>query len=307
MKTQLGLVVAVAGLMASMIGCGQETEFVSIAGNPSGTPAYLWATGIADLASGELDSVNVTGEETGGYLNNAELFRDGEIEAGFTNSRIGLELYQEDIAQAWMNFASIEMHVVVPQDSEIETLDDLEDKRVGIGQPGGTSLMDAEEMIDVAGLTDEIDDFQMHVTDQVDMMKDGQLDVLIWNGSMPVPPVTDLATTMDVRFLDIPEEVVEGLAERSDAYGSRVIPTGTYEGQEEEVDTFGLQNILAVRQDLDDDTVYEMTKLILENRDELSNVHPAFGRMSADTVLEGLPMPAHPGAQRYFDEIGAEG
>ena len=85
------------------------------------------------------------------------------------------------------------------------------------------------------------------------------------------------------------------------------IPGGTYEDVADEVPTYGLANGLVISADVSEDRVYEMTKAVFENLDALAGVHPAFGKMSKETVLNGFGSPLHPGALRYYREIGVPG
>ncbi len=134
---------------------------VSIGSNPVGNTAYQWAAGISDLVNRKVEGVQMTAEGTKGYVANVRLMLNSDIEAGFSNSKLAYEAYKaegdySDVEPgrilSWMSIAPIVQHVVVLEGSDIKTLDDLKGKRVGMGQPGGTSMLDAEILLDTIGL-----------------------------------------------------------------------------------------------------------------------------------------------------------
>ncbi len=86
-----------------------------------------------------------------------------------------------------------------------------------------------------------------------------------------------------------------------------VIPAATYPGQTEDIQTIAKSNLLVARKDVDPEVVYQVTKAVFENLDFLRNIHDAMYETSVDRALVGVPMPLHPGALRYFQEIGLLG
>nr|WP_306265616.1 TAXI family TRAP transporter solute-binding subunit [Pararhizobium sp. IMCC3301] len=295
-----------------------QKTYISIGSNPIGNTAYQWAAGISDLANRNLENVEFTAEGTKGYLANVALMMDKQIEAGFANSKLAYEAYNalgdfadEEPGQimSWLSVAPILQHVVVPASSDIQSLEDLRAKRVGIGQPGGTSMLDAEILMGAVGLNPESDfeAFRVPLGQMAQMLGDGQIDALVWNGTHPLPPLLQLQSTSDIRILPIPGDVVDRIQKVSGAYQSGEIPANTYKGHIEAIPSYQLGNVLVVRADVSEDIVYETTKLIMENLDHMAGVHPAWGRVSLNTILTGFEAPLHPGALRYYREAGASG
>ena len=295
-----------------------QDTFVSIGSNPVGNTAYQWAAGIADLINRNVDGVQMTAEGTKGYVANVRLMLDSQIEAGFSNSKLAYEAYlgEGDYADvepgqilSWMSIAPIVQHVVVMEDSDIMDLSDLAGKRVGIGQPGGTSMLDAEILLEAIGLTpgEDFTDFRVKLGQMVEMLSDGQIDAFMWNGSIPLPPIIKLTSQNDIRILPIPTGVSDAIRAQYPAYSEGDLPANTYEDQPDAVPSYRLGNVLLIRADVDEEIVYQATKIVMENLDHMATVHPAWGRVSADSILGGFNAPLHPGALRYYREAGVPG
>lgn len=295
-----------------------KDTFISIGGNPIGATAYQWAAGLAELLNQKVKGINVTAEGTKGYAANVRLLLNGNIEAGFANSKQAREVYLAEGEYAgvkphqvvgWLSVAPIVEHVVVLENSGIKTLDDLKGKRVGIGQPGGTAMLDAENFMAAAHLKPGTDfkDFRVGLSEMADMLADGQLDAVVWTGSMPLPAVIKLLSQNKVRFIPIPPDVAEALHKSHPAYTKGVIPANTYAGQTQAIPSFQLSNVLLIRADQPEEQVYEMTKAIMENLKYMGGVHPVWKKVSKDTILDGFSTPIHPGALRYYREIGVPG
>lgn len=295
----------------------KETQFLSIAANPIGQAAYQWAAGISDLINKSNSNINATAEETKGYMENVRLLVDGEVELGFSNSILLNEAYygegsfeQNDAEKvlAVMSISPITMHIMTLEGSSVKSVDDFKGKRVGLGQIGGSSLIDALRLIEALGYEEsDFEGFKVNLAEQLDMLKNGQLDVAIWNGSVPLPAVTELATTKDVTFLPIPDEVSGKIIEEFPSYFDKDLEANTYPKQTEKINSYSLTNVLMANAEVSEEVVYMVTKLIMENLEELVSIHPSFGFLSPESVLEGLTVPLHPGALKYYKEANIPG
>ena len=308
--------VLLAGLLTTEVAQGQD-KFLSIGSCPVGCTAYTWSAGLADVINRNVKGVKATAEETKGYVDNVKLLQKGELEAGFANSLSSYEAYtatgpfagsQKGKVLSWMAIAPMAVHVITLKDGPVKSLADLKGKRIGMGQPGGTSLFDAEHLVDSLGLVPDKDfkAFRIRLGNMMDGLSDGNLDAAIWNGSFPLPPVIKLTATREVAVLPIPDDVFKKVQAKYPPYFRLTIPGKTYKGIDA-TSTYGLANALVISKEVPEDLVYSMTKAIFENLKTLKGVHPAFGRVSKETVLNGFAAPLHPGALKYFREIGVPG
>ena len=290
-------------------------DFFSIGSCPVGCTAYTWSAGIADVINKTVDGVEATAEETKGYVANINLLQDAEIEASMATSLSSYEAWaatgpyegsEPGKILSWMSIAPVAMHIITLADGPINSVEDLKGKRIGMGQPGGVSMLDANAMMDmIAG--EDFEPFRVRLGDMVDMLSDGNIDAALWNGSFPLPPVIKLAAQRDLKLIPISDEFFAQISAAYPPYFRLSIPGDTYEDVADDTPTYGLANGLVISADVSEDRVYEMTKAIFESLDDLAGVHPAFGRVSKETVLNGFGAPLHPGALKYYREIGVPG
>ncbi|GEM_PF-195975 len=295
---------------------GELAKVISIGGNPIGQTAYTWAAAISDIVNKKV-GVNATAEETKGYPENARLIVEGEIEFGFVNNMMLEQVYNATDSYTdmephkvlgVMSISPTEMHIFKMKGSDVDSVKDFKGKRIGLGQPGGISLEIAQKLLEALGYAEgDFKGFQVNLAEQCSMLQDGQLDVAIWIGSATLPAITELATSKDIEFLPIPDDVLDTLTAKYPSFSKCAIPAGSYRGQDEDVQTFCAENVLAAGADVTNETVYQVTKTIMENLDGLAQVHPSFGKVTKDTVLTGLTTPLHPGALRYYQEINVPG
>lgn len=220
----------------------------------------------------------------------------GNQEAGFRSPRDRLRA----IAAIYPNY----IQIVATRQSGVRTLDDLKGKRIAVGAPRSGTELNARAILQAAGLSYE--DMGQVVfkpyAESLELIKNGQLDVILQSAGLGMAAIRDLAASMPITFVPIPASVVKNIG--NDAYHARPIPGGTYTGQPRNVPTAAIANILVSQIKVSDELAYQMTKAIFENLDSLAEAHPAAKAITLKNAIEGLPIPLHPGAERFYKEVG---
>jgi TRAP transporter TAXI family solute receptor len=319
-RTQLKTLAFVAAAFTAASGMtpANAKTNVSIGSCPVGCTAYTWAAGIADIINKNVKDVQATAEETKGYVANVKLMGKGEMEAGMANSLSAYSAFKAEgpfkdakpgAVMSWISIAPMAVHIITLKGGAVKSVNDLKGKRIGMGQPGGTSMLDAEALVEGLGLKPGADfkDFRVRLGNMVNMLSDGNLDAAIWNGSFPLPPVIKLGAQHEVNLVSIPDDVYKRVSAKFPPYFQLKIPAKTYKGVDAPTSTYGLGNGLVINAKVSEQVVYDMTKAIMTNLDKLKGVHPALGRITKATVLNGFAAPLHPGALRYYREIGVPG
>lgn len=307
-------VISIAALAAE----AAEKTYVSFGSCPVGCTSYTWTAGIADVLNRKIKGIEAVAEATKGYIDNARLLSKGEIQVGMATTASAVDAYEGRGAfkgieagrvLSWMSIAPTYMHVLTLPGSTISSLADLKGKKVGMGQPGGTSLIDNQALMSTLGLVEGKDykAFKIRLGPMVDGLADGNIDVVLWDGSIPLGPVIKLTATHDIKLLEISDAELETLQAKYPAFFRVTIPAGLYKSVDSDVRVYGNGNAMTIDSKMPEDLVYEMTKVILTNLKTLAKVHPALAKLSKETVLNGFSVPLHPGALRYYREIGVPG
>ncbi len=219
----------------------------------------------------------------------------GDEEAGFKTKLDKLR----GITAIYPNY----IQVVASRDSGIRTLADLKGKRLSVGAPKSGTELNARAVLAGAGLSyKDLGKVEyLPFNESVELMKNRQLDATLQSAGLGVASIRDLATSVDIVVVEIPAAIVEKVGA---PYVKATIPANTYTGQAAPVATAAVANYLVTRADLKDDAVYLMTKSIFENLGDLVAAHSAARDIRIEKALEGMPVPVHPGAERYFKEKG---
>jgi TRAP transporter TAXI family solute receptor len=218
----------------------------------------------------------------------------GDAEAGFKTPLKKLRA----IAGTYPNY----IQIVASKESGITSLSDLKGKRISVGAPKSGTELNARAIFKAAGLTyqDMGKVEYLPYAESVELIKNRQLDATLQSSGLGQAAIRDLAATLPVVFVPIPAEVVTRIGNK--AYQPATIPANTYDGQSADVSTAAINNILVTRADIGDDLAYQMTKLIFENLPRLVTAHAAAKDIQAENAAKNLPIPLHPGAERYFKE-----
>jgi uncharacterized protein len=200
-----------------------------------------------------------------------------------------------------------EIHIVVRADSTIHSLRDLKGKRVALGEPESGTLTDARIVIEAAGLNEcEMKAEYLRLSDAANGLVQRRIDAFFLVGGYPVPAITDVTTAVPTRLLPIPHDVAERLSHKFSFYAPDVIPADSYPGVETDTATVSTMAIWLVREDIDDDLVYAITKALWRDTTKrlLDSSHPVGRRIRLASAFDGVAIPLHPGAARFYREAG---
>lgn len=311
---RLGLIAAAAALAASAAALAAPTFINILTGGTSGV-YYPIGVALSQIYGDGIEGSKATVQSTKASVENLNLLQagrgelalalgdavadawKGEAEAGF---KVPLDKLRA-IAGAYSNY----IQIVASEESGIKTLADLKGKSISVGAPKSGTELNARAIFKAAGLTyEDMGKVEfLPYAESVELMKNRQLDATLQSSGLGMAAYRDLAAMMAVRFIPIPDSVVEKIG--SPAYQPGVIPANTYDGQTEDVPTAAIANIFVSQSRVSDELAYEMTKLMFTNLDRLSAAHAAAKGIKLDKAAKRLPIPLHPGAERYYKEVGA--
>jgi uncharacterized protein len=284
--------------------CEASKGRITIATGNTGGVYYTLGGGLAQLIS-DKTPLKATAAETGASVQNVQQLVAGDYDVAFALADTAADAVEgkasfagkpqdvEALARIYPNYTQ----VVVRADSGIDSMADMKGKRISTGSPKSGTEVIANRLLAAAGLSDsDISAQRLALRPTVDQMKAGQIDGLIWSGGLPTPELTDLTTSVDVRFVDV-TNLLDDLKKVNPVYEHGVMPADTY-GLPKDVPSIVVPNLLLVRKDFPNNNACAITKLIFDEKDELVKVHKAASALDRAKASDTAPVKLHPGAAK---------
>lgn len=308
------LAVAASLLISTQAAVAQQQ--LSIATGGTGGTYYPYGGGLAELIKKHVDGYDAVAEVTGASVENMGLVWRGDsdlalaladtVYQGYTGTG-DFEGRQLDNIRAIASIYPNAVQIVTMADSGIDSLDDLAGKVVSVGAPGSGTELNARAILEANGLTyEDFDARRLNFNETADALRDGDIDVGFWSVGPPTSSILNLATTSDVRLIGLTDEQIARAREVEPVFAPYKLRAGLYDGMEAPVQSLGVPNVLIVSSEMEDETAYQITRTLFEHTDELIAIHPAANDTTVAFSVESTPIPFHPGALRYYEEVGAE-
>lgn len=323
-KSLLALVLALV-MAVALVGCGGsggnddgdgnavQGETVDLVIATAGTAGawYPIGTGMAEIITRLDNGINAMAEVTNGGIENGRLVGENAAQIGFMNNDAAYFAYngeepfdkKENILAVASLYPST-MQVAVLADSDIETIEDLRGKRVVVGPPASSSAIMSENVLSEYGLsTDDYEGLTLSFAEGAQAMSDGHADCVVVVSAHPNNALMELDVTKGIRLIPVDGEARDKAAEKHQYYDKFTIPAGTYPSIDYDIETLSLGTMLVANNDLSEDVVYKFLEGIYGNLEELGGVH-AMAKQIALEHATLVPIPFHPGAEKYFQEQG---
>lgn len=303
----------------------QERRFIAIGtGGPTGV---YFAAGNAicrlihkEAAEGRKEGrqhgIRCSAPSTGGSTYNIGQIAEGELDFGVAQSDWQYHAYNGSAPDRVNPFPGLRgvfsvhpepFQIIVAKDSGIEKFEDLKGKRVNIGNPGSGQRGTMEVLMKAYGMT--TDDFavatELTSTEQSSALCDGNIDAFGYTVGVPNAGVAVATDGCEARIINLNTDVEKRLVAENPYYAFSTIPAGTYKTTTEDVTTFGVMATFVTAEEQNEQTVYEVTRAVMENIEDFRQLHPAFARLQPESMINnGMSAPLHPGAIRYYKEKG---
>jgi len=292
----------------------QEKFDLKMMTGPMGGSWYPLGGAIADAIQREIPGVTVS-VAPGGGMANVEGLELGKCDIGYSNSSSAVDAFygrppfkkkMENMRQL-ANLYPQYFQMAVWEDSGIKSVADLKGKTISPGPKGHTGELLAQQVLEVYGLSykDMAKIHHVQYSDSVSLMKDGHAQAFILGTTIPASTIIDLAAAKKIRLLALPDDKIKALQKINAGYLKRVIPKGTYPGVDYDVPGVGYFTHLVISAKLPDELVYKITKTLANNLPRFANVVKDMKSTTPKDLALDLGIPYHPGALKYFKEIGA--
>jgi TRAP transporter TAXI family solute receptor len=302
----------VALLAIAPVTAGAQDFINVLTGGTSGV-YYPMGVALSKIYGDKIPNTRPTVQATKASVENLQLLQQGKGEIAFTlgDSLAAAWTGDEDagfktplkklrgITAIYPNY----IQIVASKDSGIKTLADLKGKRLSVGAPKSGTELNARAILAAAGLSyKDLGKIEyLPFAESVELMKNRQLDATLQSAGLGVASLRDLSTSVEITVVEVPAAVVD---KAGAPFVKASIPANTYTGQTVAVPAAAVVNYLVTHEGMKEETVYQMTKTIYDNLGDLAAAHAAARSIKLENALEGMPVPLHPGAARYFKEKG---
>jgi uncharacterized protein len=302
------------GLLLTLSAPAQAAEFVNVLTGGTSGVYYPLGVALANDVCHARPEAKCTTQATKASVENLNLLETGKGEVAFTLGDSLSSAWAGDeeagfkaplkklrgISALYPNY----IHIVVRADAGVKTLADLKGKRISVGAPKSGTELNARAILKAAGLA--YGDFSkveyLSYAESVELMKNRQLDITLLSSGAGVSALRDLATSLEVVFLPVPDDIIAKIGDK--AYVPGIIPADTYTGQTTDVHTVAVINFLVTSTNVSDDLGYQITKSLYTNLDGMIAAHSAAKGIKLENAVKNMPVPLHPGAEKYYREVG---
>lgn len=315
--------IKVSAVAAAMLGAGMGTasaqEFITI-GTGSVTGVYYPTGGaICKLVNKDRKEHNVrcSVESTGGSIYNVNTIRSGELDFGIVQSDWQYHGYNGTSKfeaqgpykklRAMLSLHTEPFNIIARSDSGINDVSDLAGKRVNIGNPGSGDRATMGVVMDAMGWTN--DSFklasELKGSERSQALCDNKIDAFIYMVGHPNGSIKEATTSCDAKLVPATGPKIDKIVADNPYYAYTTVPAGMYRGTEGDVNSFGVAATMVTTSDVSDEVAYSVAKAVFENFNTFKRLHPAFATLKKeDMVKAGISIPLHPGAVKYYKEVG---
>lgn len=276
---------------------------------------HAFADTFSDIAQSDED-YKMEVKTTAGSAANLRLLSDDYVQlaiaqADLTNDAYyGTGIFEGKEYQGYSAIAGLyteACQIVVRDDSDIRSVDDLQGKKISVGEEESGTEQNASQILAAYGLTDQlVDKVNLDYTEAASELKDGEINAFFCTAGIQTTVIGELAKQCGIRLLDLDEKGKDKLLKAYDFYTEYEIPAETYTGQTEPVETVGVKAVLLASDKLSEKTVENLTRTLFANEQELQYSLSADIALDETEAVEGISVPFHKGAVKYYESAGVD-
>lgn len=311
-------------LICSCVTSFADTKYLVLTTGGATGAYYMFGGEIASMLSATVEGVDITTQTSGGSKDNVRALYAEEAEIAILQNDVMSYAYQgtEDFGgQSIECFSAIGalfpeyIHIVVAKDSEINSVADLKGRNVGIGAVGSGAYFNVVHVLEMADITlNDIKVQYLSFAESAESFVNRQIDAFFVTGPYAHAAIVDASLKRDIRLISFSAEELGLLKNSYEFYVDGIIPAGTYKGVDVDIVCPAVTAVMAVSDELDEDLVYNLTKSLFENKEELTNAKKEY--LTVENAIQGIPTKLsdvadgieggsfHPGALKYYREIG---
>lgn len=315
----LTLVSALVLVACNGDGDAADTEFLTLATGSTGGTYFPLGGAMAGVWNTNLDTIRVNTRSSGASVENVRILSAGEVELVMAVNGVAAAAVEgrgafaddgalENIAFVGNIYGEV-MQIIARADAGINSVADMAGKRIAIGPPGSGTEVLARTILETSGIDPENDITALQDTfgDATEGMRDGRIDAAFAILALPHGGTTDLANSVDLTLISIEGDLLETLLANDQTLSALDVSGDIYPNLVGGGATFVTNwATLYASSGLSDETVYQLTKILYEQNESIASAHAVGRQIQIGTATDGRAgIPMHPGAERYYNEVGA--
>ena len=288
-------------------------DSIAVGTASQGGTYFIYGSGWANLVGGELD-IPAGGEVTGGPVQNATLVQTGELEFGMVTMGPAFEAWSgesplapgmaHDNLRAIFPMYQTPFMVIALEDSDIDTIAELDGMVVGVGPAGGTPGTYWPRIFDTLGVDVEVRNGG--ASDLAGQLQDGLIDAFAFAAGIPISAFSQVIAQVDATVFAPNDAEIETLLDTYPSLARFTVPAETYTGQSEPFDTVAMWNFAITTSDMPESLIYEVVNVVMGQHEDMMQIHGASRETLPENYVHNTFLPWHPGAVMWFEENGYE-
>lgn len=316
LKRSIQYSILTIALVIGLVGCTKNEASENLIFTTGTTTGVFYSLGavLSTLWGNELEQ-RVTSQASNGSVENLKLMQKGEANIGFTTINVAYEAYNGESSFDGSAYKDVRIlgnlypnisHFVTLNNGKINTIEDIAGKSFVYGAAGSATEIESNLVLDAHGVDQStVKANYVGFTEAVDLMRNGQVDVVNIYSGVPSAATTELITTFDSKVLNFSDTAIDKLTTDYPWNFKYEIKANTYDKQTEPIITVGQYSAIVVDAGLSEEKAYELTKILWENLTEIEQGHSIASQFDPTVAAEGTAgVPLHPGAEKYYKEKG---
>ena len=300
---------------ACLSGCGASSGKIRFGSAGIGGTYQVFGDTFANLVTSKSKKYKIEVKTTAGSASNLRLLSKDYIQMAVAQMDLINDAYDrtgifehDKKYQGYSAIASLyteACQIVVPADSSIKSVEDLEGKTVSIGEEESGTEQNAIQILSAYGLNQKlVNEVNLDYTNAAKQLKAGDIDAFFCTAGVQTTVINELAKQCNVRFISLNQKGINRLKKSYKFYTEYTMPANTYVNQTKPVKTVGVKAVLLASDKLSEDTVKDITKLLFQNEQQIQYALPVNISLDEKTATEGITIPFHEGAAAYYKQHG---
>ena len=298
-------------LMAFISGCGKDSIRFGTSG--AGGVYGEIALSLADSVQEDTDDMRFDVQVTAGSAANVRLLAQNYLDMAIAQADIIDNAYYGTgtFRKSYRDYAAVAglyteaCQIVVGAESDIKTIEDLEGKKVSIGEAESGTEQNSTQILEAYGLNKSfVNEVNLDYGDACEKLKSGEIDAFFCTLAPGSSVIKDLGAEYDIRLIGLSDTVIQSLVEAYGFYTNYTIPKGTYPNQSEDVNTIGVTAVLLANEKMDKKQVKTIIEVLFRDKEKINAAVSANLKLDPETAVKGISIPFHDGALEYYSESG---